>query len=397
MDVGEVEALLSEAGRTLADRFFPYDSATAMNLGQRARREAPADLVAAAMTQARLRTKAIERLGPDAERLWFTPDGLEQATRPDVARHRAQHLVASGATRVADVGCGLGFDSHAMARAGLTVLAIERDPATAALARANAAALDLSEVITVVTAEATDVDLVALGCDAVFIDPARREGGRRVKDPQKWSPPWSAALSIAATMPMAGLKVAPGIDHALPPEQATTEWISDHGHLVEACVWLGSAADPQLRRRATMLPSGESVTDAELPAEITVGALGRYLLEPDDAVIRSGLVGVVAHRVNGRLIDASIAYLTCDETVAASPMYAAFEVIESWPFSLKHLRKRVHALGIGRVEVKKRGSAIDPEVLRKQLKLDPHNAVDAVILLTRLRQDPFVVIAKRVS
>ena len=66
--------------------------------------------------------------------------GLEQATRPEVADHHASRFLEAGVRRVIDLGCGIGSDSMAFARAGLEVVAVDVDPATAAVAQANLAA-----------------------------------------------------------------------------------------------------------------------------------------------------------------------------------------------------------------------------------------------------------------
>jgi hypothetical protein len=44
--------------------------------------------------------------------------------------------------------------------------------------------------------------------------------------------------------------------------------------------------------------------------------------------------------------------------------------------------------------VKKRGSAIEPEQLRRQLRLDPAAPDRAVVILTRLAGAPYAVIAR---
>ena len=126
-------------------------------------------------------------------------------------------------------------------------------------------------------------------------------------------------------------------------------------------------------------------------------AISTYLLEPDDAVIRSGLVGIVADQTHAGLIDPAIAYLTTDQRPPASALYAAFEVLEAMPFSLKGLRQRVRELGIGQLEIKKRGSAVDPEKLRTDLKLEKSNKAAGVIVLTRIGLDPIAIIAKRLA
>jgi protein-L-isoaspartate O-methyltransferase len=386
--------LLSEAGRALVDQFFPYHPARVMAASQAARVNHGADLVAAAMTQAKLRTRAVERLGPQAQHLWFTADGLEQATRPTVAALRAAHFVASGAHRIADLGCGVGFDAIAFAQAGLSVVAVERDETTAEYARANVAELGLSESVEVLTTDAVSFDALAHGCDATFVDPARRLNGQRVKNPAQWSPSWSDALRLATSTPMGCLKVAPGIDHALPPLGATTSWISDGGDLVEACVWLGATATDQVAREAIVLPSRQSANSHALqPA--SVGPISAYLLEPDDAVIRAGLVQPISDLVGGTLIDPAIAYVTCASEPVASPLYSRFAVVEHLPFSLKTVRHRIRDLGVGTLEVKKRGFAVDPGKFRHDMRLEKGATQSLTVLLTRIGSDPVAIIAKR--
>ena len=51
--------------------------------------------VAAALTQVELRERAEPKFGELADRLYFTPDGLEQATRLSVATHRAGRYQAA--------------------------------------------------------------------------------------------------------------------------------------------------------------------------------------------------------------------------------------------------------------------------------------------------------------
>ena len=69
--------------------------------------------------------------------------------------HRAERLRALGVRSVADLCCGIGGDAIALARAGIRVLAVDRDPLTAAVARANADALGLADLIEVREADVT--------------------------------------------------------------------------------------------------------------------------------------------------------------------------------------------------------------------------------------------------
>jgi SAM-dependent methyltransferase len=347
----------------------------------------PADLAAAALTQVELRRRAVPKFGPAAGRMFFTRAGLEQATRAVVADRRAQRLAAAGVKTLADLGCGLGSDALAAARVGIAVYAVEADPSTAALATANAAEAGLADLITVVCADATTVDVT--GFDAVFADPARRRAGRgRVFDPRSYSPPWDFVAGLADRVPRTVLKLAPGIDHDLLPSGAEGEWVSVAGDLVEAAFWCGPLAG--VPRRATLLPGGAELTgpgDTAAP----VGPVGAYLYDPDPAVVRSHLVAEFAATIDGRLADPEIAYVYTD-TPAETPFGRRLAVTDVLPFSLKRLRALLRERGIGRLEIRKRGSALEPEQLRRQLKLA--GPAGAALVLTRVAGAPTAILCE---
>src|SRR5262245_18297187 len=232
-----------------------------LELTDRLRRSFTAELTAAALTQAMLRRRAMAKFGSIGQQMYFTPAGLEQSTRSPVAELRAQRYAEDGIGRVADLGCGIGGDMSALARAGLSVLALERDPLTAAVAAANAAALGLADRVEVRRADVTTLDLTRLDVDAVFCDPARRtEQGRRIFDPDGYQPPWSFLRELPARIPATGVKVAPGIPHQLVPTTAEAEWVSDHGEVKEAALWFGPLRSGGARR-ATVLSAGASLAD----------------------------------------------------------------------------------------------------------------------------------------
>ncbi|GAB7032823.1 class I SAM-dependent methyltransferase [Streptomyces sp. NPDC021749] len=387
-------ALLAPEGQALLEELRDHDPADELAAATRLRRTHAAPLVSAALTQARLRQRAAAKFGADAQRMYFTPNGVEQSTRAAVAAHRAARLAGLGVRTLADLCCGIGGDALALARAGIRVLAVDRDPLACAAARANAEALGLAELIEVRCADVTEVDTA--GYDAVFVDPARRTKARggRIFDPEAYSPPLSWAVEAARTAPFAALKIAPGVPHEALPEDAETEWISYGGEVKEAVVWFARTGGGERPvpggRRATLLPGADSLLGAGLP-DPEPGPVGRYLYEPDGAVIRAHLVADVARQVDGRLIDPTIAYVTAD-ALRPTPFATAYVITDVLPFHVKRLKALLRERGVGVAVIKKRGSAVEPEELRKKLKLG--GGASCTIFLTRVAGAPTMLLGQ---
>ncbi|MFF0188904.1 SAM-dependent methyltransferase [Streptomyces sp. NPDC005244] len=377
-------SLLTSEGRALLAEVHGTEPAQELAVATRLRREHPVELVSAALGQARLRQRAVAKFGSeDAGRMFFTPNGVEQSTRTSVAVHRAERLRALGVRSVADLCCGIGGDAIALARAGIRVLAVDRDPLTAAAARANADVLGLADLIEVRETDVTEVD--TSGYDAVFVDPGRRGGRGRIFDPEAYSPPLSWAVGAAAKAPIAALKIAPGIPHEAVPAAAEAEWISDGGDVKEAVLWFGT--EPGLVR-ATLLPGPRELRGRGLP-DPAVRTVGRYLYEPDGAVIRAHLVAEVAEDLDGGLVDETIAYVTADE-LRPTPYATAYEITDRLPFNLKKLKALLREREVGVLTVKKRGSAVEPEELRRKVK--PHGPRSATVFLTRVAGAPTMLV-----
>ncbi len=202
--------------------------------------------------------------------------------------------------------------------------------------------------------------------DAVFCDPARRDvaRGRRLFDPSAYSPPWSFVASLAERVPATVLKLAPGIDHALIPADAEAEWVSVNGSVVEAALWHGPLAN--VPRRASVLRGAEAdVLTGTGDRAAPVGPRRRYLYDPDGAVVRAHLVAEFAASVSGTLVDPRIAYVFADVSVA-TPFGPAFEVEAELPYGVKPLRAALRERGIGVLEIRKRGIAVEPDQLRRE-------------------------------
>ncbi|WP_225627236.1 THUMP-like domain-containing protein [Streptomyces werraensis] len=386
--MNDLAPLLTPEGRALLDEVRDTDPAHELAVATRLRRDHPAELVSAALGQARLRQRAVAKFGEeDAARMFFTPNGVEQSTRRSVAAYRAERLRAAGVRSVADLCCGIGGDAVALARAGIRVLAVDRDPRAAAAARANAEALGLAGLIEVREADVTEVD--TSGYDAVFVDPARRSSKRgRIFDPEAYSPPLSWAVQAALKAPRAAaLKIAPGIPHEAVPAEAEAEWISDGGDVKEAVLWFGTAPGTV---RATLLPGPHTLVSRGLP-DPGVRPVGRYLYEPDGAVIRSHLVAEAAEPLDGGLIDPTIAYVTAD-TLTPTPYATAYEITDRLPFNVKKLKALLREREVGVLTVKKRGSAVEPEELRRKALPKPHGTASVTVFLTRVSGAPTMLL-----
>jgi hypothetical protein len=364
--------LLTDDGQSLLAA-ATATAGTPLQVQKALRERAEPEQVAAALGQVELRAQAATKLGGDAGRMYFTRDGLEQATRASVARHRASRVALIGPS-VVDLTCGIGGDLVAFARAGLTTAGIDLDPLRAEMARANLAALGLGGAVGV--GDALELDVTPFA--TAYADPARRGARGRTFRADDWTPPWIFVESLLAGR--ACVKAAPGLPHTLIPHGVEAEWVSDAGEVKEAVLW--SPALATVNRRATVIGRGglATLTDEDDPGG-ELGGVGAFLYEPDGAVIRAGLVTAVAAGVQGHLVDRKIAYVTGDAAFH-TPFARSYRVVEELPYREKQLRAALRERNIGALTIKKRGVDVAPEQLRQRLAL--HGDEAATIVLTRV-------------
>lgn len=381
MDLEQLAWLRSPEGRAVlveATAVLAEPGADPLRAGERIRRAHPGlppGATSAAMAQADLRRKGAAKFGPLAARMWFTPDGLEQSTRWEVAHHRAARVSFAHPSSIVDLGCGIGGDLIAFADTGVTTAGVDLDPVRVGVAQANLEDLGLPGAV--LAADATELDLSGFG--VVFADPARRTARGRVFDVDAYTPPWSFVESLL--LRPACVKVAPGIPHDRVPAGVEAEWVSFRGEAKEAVLWSPHLATTT--RRATVMTGNglATLTTGDDPGDAPVRPVGRFLYEPDGAVIRSGLVTGVAAALDGGLLDAHIAYVTSD-TEATTPFARGYEVLEQLPYHAKQLKAALRERGIGRLTIKKRGVDLVPEELRQRLALQ--GDAEATVVMTRV-------------
>jgi len=357
-------------------------AANVLSLLTRLRKRYPPDLASAALETAQLRQKAKVKFR-HASAMFFTADGLQQASGEALATHHAQLL--AGYSWIADLGCGIGGDALALGQSA-SVVGFDRDLLRLNMARQNAAVYGASAAFV-----QADLKTPLPAFAAAFFDPARRDDEqRRIFSVAEYIPP----LSIIQNWRYQALlvKLSPGVNIAeLKEFGAGVEFVSENGELKEALLHMGDLQFSGFR--ATRLPEKETLYAQAYEAPPLADAPRRFLYEPDPAVIRSGLLGemLASLRLSAFRLDPTIAYLTGD--VAIQTPWLRFWQVDDWlPFNLKKLRALLLQNGVGRVTVKKRGSPITPEELQSRLALkkgDHH----ATIILTRLQGKPIALVS----
>lgn len=298
----------------------------------------------------------------------FTDEAMQQATPEPVAAHRARRL--AGAV-VHDVTCSVGAELAALRSVAARVVGSDLDPVRAAMARHNVEGVDvlIADALRPVTRDTV-----------VIADPARRAGGRRRFDPRDYTPALDALLDVYAGRDVV-VKCAPGIDFTALPGlgfHGEVEVTSLAGGVREACLWSAGLSEPGVTRRATVLDRSETVTDAE-PDDCVTAPAGRWIVDPDGAVVRAGLVRHYAARHGLWQLDPEIAYLSGDHLPAG---VRGFEVLDQIDFNERRLRQALSARAVGAVEILVRGVDVDPDALRRRLKVHGPHRISVVI--TRL-------------
>ena len=374
----DLDALLSAPGAELLDSLRDQDLTpdTALALGTRLRESYPPALVAAALAQHELRLAGRAKFSRAMD-MFFTRAGLEQASAEMVARHRQARFAAAGV--VADLCCGIGGDLVALA-AGASGPGGGPGSAAPADGPAERGGLRRGRLRAPARGDVREADLA--GVDAVFIDPARRTENRRL-GPGASEPPLEWCLGLAGRVPAVGIKAAPGIARDAVPQGWELEFVAAGRDLKEAVAWSPALAGPATR--ATILPGGHTLTPEPGPP-VPVAAPGPFLLDPNPAVTRAGLVGELARELGAWQIDPQIAFL-CTDTAVRTPFARTLQVIDSGPWNQKRLPARLRDLGVGALDIRRRGLAGDVGQLHRQLKLTGSRR--ATLVMTRVADRPW--------
>ncbi|OBI48334.1 SAM-dependent methyltransferase [Mycobacterium kyorinense] len=296
----------------------------------------------------------------------FTDEALQQASAAPVAAHRAQRLAGH---LVHDVTCSIGTELAALHRSAARVVGSDIDSVRLGMARHNVAG-------EVYLCRADALHPVTRGT-TVVVDPARRADGRRRFNPRDYQPALDQVFDVYRDRDVV-VKCAPGIDFDAVRQlgfDGEIEVSSFGGSVREACLWSAGVAELGVRRRASLLDRHEHITDAE-PDDCGVRPVGRWIVDPDGAVVRAGLVRHYGARHGLWQLDPDIAYLSGDRL---PPGVRGFEVLHQLPFDERRLRQALATLNCGALEILVRGVDVDPDAVRKRLKLRGEQPLAAII------------------
>lgn len=344
------------------------------------------DQAAMALTQATLRQQATGKF-PQADRLLFTRDGLEQASSAVIAAHRAQRF--AGQATVSDLCCGIGGDAMGLALAdpGRPLRLIDRDATHLLLASHNVRTVTPTAAIDAIERDVRDQPI---GPDsAIFIDPARREGGTRKRGPESEPPlDWAFALPGAV-----GIKAAPGIPREVVPPGWELETIALGFELKEAALW--SPALAAADRSATVITAGGAAHftgDPDTSAAFDAPQAGGWLHDPNPAITRAGLVRPFAAAHGLALIDEQIGFLV-GERALTSPFVRSWPILAVLPWHEATIRRALAGLDAGPVDIRRRGLPGDVDAISRRLR--GRGARPMLIGMTRVANQPTAIICDK--
>ncbi|MFO7895503.1 MAG: class I SAM-dependent methyltransferase [Candidatus Cloacimonadales bacterium] len=332
------------------------------------------------LTLQKLQQQAAERLA-QAQEFVFTPQGVEQSSSSELAQYHAAKLAAYKS--VADLCCGNGVDLHYLAAGKQQVWAVDLDADSLAAARYN------NRQFPQISFQQQRAEDFQQAVEAIFIDPDRRIGGRRLIEAEDLSPKLSEILDLQKITPNILVKLSPAMNYRKLEISLRHSWefISEQGELKEILLCLGDFATAG--KRAVLLPQGHILSATG--QQVQVGGISNYLYEPDTAIIRAGLVQDLGAQISAELVDPHLALLSSAEE-KYSVFCKTYRVLAQMNFNRKQLQKYLRQQQIGNLVIKTRGFSQSVEEFRRGLKLKGSNS--ALLFILRIGAGHQIIFAE---
>ncbi len=362
----DIQALLAEY-RTDDPADFPMQF--------HGRKELPIRAIA---EQLACQQKAIKKLPTlSTHNLLYTPLALEQSSGERTAVYKASLMSGK---KLIDLSGGLGVDSMTLARVFQEVVYCERDSLLCAVAEHN---VKVAGVANVKVKNGDSISLLAEypdnSFDWIYVDPARREEGRRSIALEAASPDVVASHDLLLRHAQrVCIKASPALEISglkkLLPALHTIIVVSVDRECKEILLLLEHAypSDGPVQVKAVCL-SSDSVEITEVfgggeAPRVVAAAVMEYLYEPDPAIIKARLSAVLARDSGLQFVNKSVDYLTSDRKIEAFPG-RTFRVVECIPYKPKSFRAFLERHAIAGASIQRRDFPLSAEELRKKYRL----------------------------
>ena len=319
--------------------------------------------------QLHLRRNYAQKFGPWIDHILLTRVAAEQAASYATARWKAQHLEIKR-SHAFDLCAGLGIDALARAAHGQAVVAVEQDPLRAQLLQRNAELLQLE--LEVINGDGLQAMTQAADSALLLCDPDRRASGQRSLDPQSWLPDPLAVVQSVGDQQGCLLKLPPGSRWQELCQQLPGDWrgvvLSARHECKEVLLQrqqgptlaVGLNGDGSERFR---WQSGSNSCHPPCRERI-----GNIFVDPDPAIIRSGLVAELLVHFDLAQVHPLVAFGHGDDPGPQFPGHR-YQVIEAGEWDAKIIKACCKRHGIKALRVSRRHFPWDPPTTLKRLKL----------------------------
>ncbi|MBR6691720.1 MAG: RsmD family RNA methyltransferase [Bacteroidaceae bacterium] len=311
---------------------------------------------------------------------WAATDGIvypprismEQCSSEATALYKASLV---GGERFADLTGGFGIDCSYMARAFGHATYVERNAQLCRIAQHNFSLLGLGH-IEVVNGNSEDVLHSLDGMDWVFIDPARRDDdGRKVVALSDCEPDVTLLeKSLLQKSRHVMVKCSPMLDITAACAQLgcveEVHVVAVNNECKELLIILGNRACGEIPFHCVnVIPNGQQhfVFDSKAREGMVsyCDAPGRYLYEPNAAIMKAGCHGALSAMLGVEKLHPN-SQLYSSDTLARDFPGRIFRVEKVYGFSKAEL-KEVQALGCANIAVRNFPDTV--QQLRKRLRL----------------------------
>ena len=337
-------------------------------------KELPVRAIAEQLACRQKAAKKLPRLSP--HNLLYTPLALEQASGERSAEYKTSLLSGK---KVIDLSGGLGVDSIYLSRAFHDVVYCERDPLLCSLFQHN---LKQCGVTNVQVKNGDSIDLLSMYPDDffdwIFVDPARREQGRRSIGLEAASPDVVRCQEILLRKAeRVCIKASPALELSglkkLLPSLCTIIVVSVDRECKEILLLLDRRALQKTVTIKAVCMSSVSDAVAEILGDGAIdrtvaSSVKKYFYEPDPAIIKAKLTARFARDSGFEFVNSSVDYLTSDRLAEAFPG-RTFRLIECVLYKPKTFRAFLERHEIGGASIQRRDFPLSAEELRKKYRL----------------------------